>query len=628
MCGIAGGFWLDPSRSINQRVEEALSVLRRRGPDHQGYDRHIVLNNSMVVLGHTRLSIIDLSSAAQQPMYSKDSRFGVVFNGEIYNYLEIREELEGLGVEFRTRSDTEVLLAAWAKWGAEALARFEGMFAFAVFDRKNETLTLVRDPFGIKPLFYTYESGGIQFASEIPALRVLKCERAQLNWQRAYDYLVHGEYDFGEESFIDGISNLMPGHLLRIDLNNPQASKPVAWWSPSIAPCASISFTSASELLREKFLANVRLHLRSDVPLGAALSGGIDSSAIVCAMRYLEPDATIHTFSYIALNSQFSEESWVDKVNLHVRTVAHKAVTTGEELASDLNDLIATQGEPFGGTSIYAQYRVFRLAKEHGITVTLEGQGADEIMGGYNGYPGQRIHSLIDRGQYAQAWGFLNEWATWPGRSRLDGLKRVLGEYSTGWLHNALRKLNGMDNVPSWIRPGPLHESGVSMVCPEIKSLYEQPGRRMMADLATSLSQRGLLGLLRHGDRNSMRFSVESRVPFLSADLSEFMLSLPEEYLVSPQGQTKRLLRAALRGIVPDEILDRRDKVGFATPEKQWLLAMTDTIRVWLSEDLKLPFLDQSVLLMHFEEVVAGRRPFTSQVWRWINFFQWYKGLQ
>jgi len=626
MCGIAGGFWNAPVASIDQRIVGALSAMHRRGPDHQGYDCHAMLRGT-VVLGHTRLSIIDLSSAAQQPMYSEDRRFGVVFNGEIYNYLEIRTELEGLGIRFHTRSDTEVLLQAWAKWGDKSLARFKGMFAFAVFDRKHETLTFVRDPFGIKPFFYAYEAGGVQFASEINAIRVLKRERVQLNWQRAYDYLVHGEYDFGEESFLDGILNLMPGHMLCIDLNNLKASKPVAWWRPSVAPCAPISFASASELLREKFLNNVRLHLRSDVPLGAALSGGVDSSAIVCAMRHLEPDADIHTFSYIARDSEVSEESWVDKVNRYTKAVPHKAVVSGTELALDLEDLIATQGEPFGGTSIYAQYRVFKLARDHGVTVTLEGQGADEIMGGYNGYPGPRIRSLIDQGQYVQALGFLQQWANWPGRSRLDGLKRVVGEYSSGWLHNALRNLNGMEAVPAWIRPGPLRESGVSLVYPEIESLYEQPGRRMMGDLAASLSQRGLLGLLRHGDRNSMRFSIESRVPFLTSDMSEFMLSLPEEYLVSPQGQTKRLLRAAMRGIVPDEILDRTDKVGFATPEKQWLLAMTDTIRVWLSEDLKLPFLDQSVLLMHFEEVATGRRPFTWQLWRWINFFQWYKGL-
>jgi asparagine synthase (glutamine-hydrolysing) len=368
------------------------------------------------------------------------------------------------------------------------------------------------------------------------------------------------------------------------------------------------------------------LHLRSDVPLGAALSGGLDSSAIVCAMRHLEPDAPIHTFSFIARDSMVSEEAWVDRVNQHVGANAHKVSVSSSDLASDLEDLIATQGEPFGGTSIYAQYRVFRLAKECGMTVTLDGQGADELLGGYNAYPGQRIRSLLEQRRYADAWGFLHAWSRWPGRSRLQGLKRVAGVYSEGGLHQQLRRLNGMSSEPEWIRPGPLRESGVQMVFPELPKVHDVPGRRMMESMASSLSQRGLLALLRHGDRNSMRFSIESRVPFLTSQLADFALALPEEYLVSLQGESKHLLRAAMRGIVPDAVLDRRDKIGFATPEKQWLLGMSGTVRQWLSEDLRLPFLDQRKVVEHFDQIVAGRRPFTWQVWRWINFCQWYRG--
>lgn len=185
-----------------------------------------------------------------------------------------------------------------------------------------------------------------------------------------------------------------------------------------------------------------------------------------------------------------------------------------------------------------------------------------------------------------------------------------------------------MDNCPAWIRPGPLRESGVHLGFPKHAPQQSLPGRRMMSTLATSLNTRGLLGLLRHGDRNSMRFSVESRVPFLTTDLSDFMLSLPEEYLVSPGGETKHLLRSALRGIVPAEVLDRRDKIGFATPEQQWLMGMADTLRPWLEEDLGLPFLDQTKLLEHFDAVVAGRRAYTWQVWRWVNFARWYGSLR
>lgn len=626
MCGITGGFWRTAPTQLEQKVRDSLYALHRRGPDHQGFELYTQASSTLV-LGHTRLSIIDLTTSAQQPMYSVDQRFGLVFNGEIYNYLELRAELEALGVTFRTRSDTEVLLQAWAQWGRQALTRLKGMFAFVVHDRQLQTLTCVRDAFGIKPFFYGVEEGAFFFASELSAITPLKSERAQLNWQRAYDYLVHGEYDFGEDCFIEGVHSLLPGSLLTVSLVSCVVSSPELWWQPSIEQTQDISFADASERLRELFLHNVRLHLRSDVPLGAALSGGIDSSAIVCAMRHLEPDADIHTFSYIARGSLVSEESWVDKVNDYVEAVPHKIVVSAQELFADLPDLIAAQGEPFGSTSIYAQYRVFQEAKAQGITVTLEGQGADELHGGYNGYPGQRIRTLLEQGRFTQALRFLNQWSTWPGRSRLEGLKRLVGEFSEGRLHDLLRVANGMDNVPDWIRGDVLREGGVHLGYPGVSAPTGAYGRRMMGTLASSLSQRGLLGLLRHGDRNSMRFSVESRVPFLTTDMADFMLSLPEEYLVSPQGETKHLLRSALRGIVPDEVLDRRDKVGFATPEQQWLLGMADVIRPWLKEDLKLPFLNQPRLLEHFEAVVAGRRAYSWQVWRWINFACWYRSL-
>lgn len=624
MCGIAGGFWKVAEAATDQKIQKSLEAMRRRGPDHQAFQRHLIEQGALL-LGHARLSIIDLSESGQQPMYSPDRRFGLIFNGEIYNYLELRSQLMELGHQFVTRSDTEVLLAAWAQWGTQALTRLTGMFSFVVFDARENTLTCIRDAFGVKPLFYEASGSSFIFSSELPALRSLKSAQGELNWQRAYDYLVYGEYDFGDECFVSGVRSLLPGHLLKLDLSTCKVSEVVQWWRPSISIDQSWSFAAASQHLREIFLKNVRLHMRSDVPLGAALSGGIDSSAIVCAMRHLEPDADIHTFSYIARDSLVSEEGWVDRVNQHVQATSHKVVVSAGELAEDLEDLISTQGEPFGSTSIYAQYRVFKLAKEHGVTVTLEGQGADEVLGGYNGYPGQRIRSLIEQGSYSQALDFLNGWSRWPGRSRVEGLKRVVGEYSNGRLHDLLRSLNGMKSVPEWIRPAPLRESGVHLGYPALSTSEGLPGRRMMATLAESLTQRGLLGLLRHGDRNSMRFSVESRVPFLTTDMADFMLSLPESYLVSPRGETKHLLRSALRGIVPDAVLDRRDKIGFATPEQKWLMEIAGTVRLWLAEDLGLPFLDQAKLLEHFDLIVAGRRPYSWQVWRWINFAHWYK---
>jgi asparagine synthase (glutamine-hydrolysing) len=286
--------------------------------------------------------------------------------------------------------------------------------------------------------------------------------------------------------------------------------------------------------------------------------------------------------------------------------------------------MILAQGEPFGSTSIYAQYRVFQLAKEHGVTVTLDGQGADEMLAGYNGYPGQRMRSLIEKGHFVGAWSFLNEWAKWPDRSRLAGAKRAIGEFTPDSIYDALRLLSGMHNVPAWIDPAPLKEKGVLRRHPRMRPQRSQSGRRVVAHLAQSLTQRGLQHLLRHGDRNSMRFSVESRVPFLTIDMVNLLLSLPESYLISPQGETKHVFRAAMRGIVPDDILDRRDKIGFETPEKEWMMSMASTIRDWLQADLHVPFFNQAEVLREFDQIVAGKRPFSWQVWRWVNFSRWH----
>ena len=622
MCGIAGGWWPNPDQA-SQRLPKALQIIKHRGPDDSGYQLY-PMGGAAVALGHTRLSIIDLSAAGHQPMHSRDGRWAIVFNGEIYNYRELRAELQTLDRSFVSDSDTEVLLAAWVQWGPACLPRLAGMFAFAVLDRQAHRLICVRDAFGIKPFFYASGAEGFRFASEIPALLTLLPGKPQLNWQRAYDYLVHGDYDSGSDSFFAGVQHLLPGHLLSVDLATGQASAPQRWWAPRIEEQPGWRFADAVEQVREQFLENIRLHLRSDVPVGAALSGGIDSSAVVCAMRHVEPDLPIHTFSFIAAGSELNEENWVDCVNAHVGAIAHKVSASGAELARDLDDMIRAQGEPFGSTSIYAQYRVFQLAREAGITVTLDGQGADEMLAGYSGYPGQRLRSLVETGQFAPAWHFVNNWSQWTGRNRTLATKYLASELSGGRLYELLRKLNGMDNLPAWINPAPLHERGIAIRKPRIRPEFDMKGRRVMDELALALTRRGLPGLLRHGDRNSMRFSVESRVPFLTHELVDLLLSMPESYLISPQGETKHVFRAAMRGIVPDDVLNRQDKIGFATPEKKWLFSMSDTARKWLLIDLNLPFFNQKAVLREFQSIETGRKPFTSQVWRWVNFSRWY----
>lgn len=625
MCGITGGWWHQTPKQLNQQLEGAVAAMRLRGPNDHGLELHQV-NNGVVALGHTRLSIIDLSSAGHQPMHSHDQRYSIVFNGEIYNYRELREELKKQGYKFYTDSDTEVLLSAWQCWGHDCLVRLVGMFSFVVLDKRTGVMTCVRDPFGIKPFFYTLENGNFLFASEVTAIKALKTEKLELDWQRAYDYLVHGDYDSSEKSFLSGVYHLMPGHLIELDIKaRVERLTSVRWWAPKVAENKTLSFDNAAEELRERFLNNIRLHLRSDVPLGAALSGGVDSSAVVCAMRYVEPDLPINTFSYIADDSAISEEKWVDRVNNHVNSISYKVVVNPLELAHDLDDMITAQGEPFGSTSIYAQYRVFKLAKEHGITVTLDGQGADELLAGYQGYPGKRVKSMLDSGNFYGAYQFLKNWSTWPDRSFNYGLKQVVAEYVEGDFYNFLRSLNGGKSKVDWMDIEVLRENGVVIGFPVQKAPLNISGRRLVSELAFSLTHRGLPSLLRHGDRNSMRFSVESRVPFLTTDLADFLLSLPESYLISQQGETKSVFRAAMRGIVPDEILDRRDKIGFSTPEQAWLLSMADQIRSWLGVEIGVPFLNQKKMIQEFDLIVAGKKSFSWQIWRWINFIRWYQ---
>lgn len=623
MCGIAGGWWIQKN-FVQEELSIALQQMKHRGPDDSGY--HLdCFAKGVIGLAQSRLSIIDLSSSGHQPMHSNDGRWTIVFNGEIYNYRELRDELNLLGYKFFSDSDTEVLLMAWAHWGKLCLNRLIGMFAFAVLDRQKKILTCVRDAFGIKPFYYSNENKAFRFASEIPALLALLPDKPLLDWQRAYDYLVHGDYDSNFSTMLSGILHLAPGHFIEMDLTTGVLSEQDRWWKPSIEERSDLSFSQASEMVRELFLENIRLHLRSDVPLGAALSGGVDSSAIVCAMRYIEPDLPINTFSFIASGSNFSEEHWVDRVNAHVDAIAHKVYITPQDFVTDLDDMIKSQGEPFGSTSIYAQYRVFKLAKKHGMTVTLDGQGADEMLAGYSGYPGQRLRSLIETGRIHEAWKFLDRWAQWPGRSKPYALKVLLGQLTEGPLYTELRRLNRDQHRPTWLNEKVLLDRGVSLSYPNRVPEVTLRGRRVVAELAASLSQRGLNALLRHGDRNSMRFSIESRVPFLTTDLAQLILSLPEHYLIAPNGETKRVFRAAMRGIVPDDILDRKDKIGFATPEKIWLMEMAPTIRKWLSVPIDLPFINQVALLREYDSVVEGARPFTWQVWRWVNFFRWHQ---
>ena len=627
MCGLLGVFSKNPENDFAKRLDSALHTLDHRGPDDRGLLSYAV-ERGQLALGHTRLSIIDLSQGGHQPMSCPEGRYYIVFNGEIYNYRELRQELSGFGHYFKTDSDTEVLLAAWVKWGESCLRRLAGMFSFAIFDRHDTTLTLVRDAFGIKPLFYRLDNNGFCFASEIPSLLALLPVRPGLNYKSAYDYLVWGRYDTSRETFYQDIEQLEPGHVLQVDLQKLAVGQSACirrrWWWPSICERTDLSFQEAAAQLREKFLKSVSLHLRSDVPVGAALSGGIDSSAVVCAIRHLEPQRPIHTFTFIAPGTLVDEERWADIVNSHVGAISNKVFVQPHELVRDLDDMIQCHGEPFGSTSIYAQYRVFQAVRNQGITVTLDGQGADEMLAGYDGYPQSYVRSLLDRHRYSELYSFLKAWIKWPGRSRRRVLMTMAGAMTPRQWTTLSRRFVGQDPAPAWLNRHFLSNQMVELRFPELpEPSTEGRGRRLAEQLRWALTGQGLAPLLRHGDRDSMRWSIESRVPFLTTDLAEFLLQLPESYLVSPDGETKFIFREAMRDIVPNQILDRRDKVGFETPELDWLRDQGSRIQEWLGESDLLPFLNGPACRAEVSSILDGKKPFGPQMWRLINYCRW-----
>lgn len=623
MCGLIGAVVAETVEA-ERRVNAGLAALRHRGPDHQEA-RVFQLAGKNVWLGHARLSIIDLASEADQPMLTEDGRYALIFNGEIYNYIELREELCAQGIVFRTSSDTEVLLHAWARWGESCLSRLDGIFAFAVLDLCDATLTCVRDPFGIKPFFYFLQDGAFYFASEQPALVKVLPAMPGPDWQRGYDYLVHGDYDSSERTFVEGVRHLMPAHVLQLDVGTGAIRSMRRWWSPDIEQISTLSFDDAAEAVREQFLQNIRLQLRSDVPLGAALSGGIDSSAVVCAIRHIEPEIPIHTFSFVASDTAISEEHWIDLVNERVDAIAHKVHADAADLTRDVDDVVHAQGEPFGSTSIYAQYRVFKLARESGITVTLDGQGADELLAGYSGYPGFRVLSHLSQGRSIAAWRFAHAWRQWPGRS----YKLLAGEVARSAFPDALydrvRALAGRDATPAWLDEVRLRAEGIRLSDLRPPDGRAPAGRKVVHHLRSSLQFRGLPSLLRHGDRNSMHFSIESRVPFLTTSLCDLLYSLPESYLVSERGETKSVFRAAMRGIVPDAILDRKDKIGFATPERAWFKSITPVLQGWLKDARTVPILKSDEAVRTLDHVMSGKIPFSWQLWRLVNYVRWWR---
>lgn len=580
---------------------------------------------------HRRLSILDLSPLGHQPMCTPDQRYWIVFNGEVYNYIELRAELEKLGHSFISRTDTEVILAAYSQWGESCLSRFNGMWAFAIYDSQAGTFFLARDRFGVKPLYYWISPESLlAFASEIKQFTVLPGWRATANGQRAYDYLVFGITDHTEETMFSGVYQLRPGHCVVLSVDEASALSPGkslpthAWYELHPRPFAG-SFNDAGREFRDLFEQSIALRLRADVPVGSCLSGGLDSSSIVCVLndflRKQGVQALQKTFSACSDVDRFDERKWIELVVGKTGVDAHYVYPALDRLFEESPAITWHQDEPFGSTSIYAQWNVFRLAAQNGVKVMFDGQGADEHLCGYPGFFGPRLAALIRQNRFTEFVRELSAAYKNAGIPPLQNLKRTLQYFMFGNLLQRLKKIDGYPSTsPNWFN------TYSAPIC--LRDPMEESGARggTLLDYSLALLTRSNLQMLLHWeDRNSMAHSIESRVPFLDYRLVEFVLGLPDEFKIAG-GVTKRVLRESMRGALPEEIRTRVDKLGFVTPEETWVRErMPDAFRNKIEQTLEVAAgcFNSEAVRLEFEHILGGNKRFSFWPWRVVNFGEW-----
>lgn len=653
MCGIAG-IYSFKGKIENNWIKRMTDTLIHRGPDDEGFlavntetkeirpltgpdsqvagqrvetfDKYINL-----LLGHRRLSIIDISPSGHQPMSNEDKTIWIVYNGEIYNYLELRKELETLGYDFKTNTDTEVLLAAYEQWQEKCLSRFNGMWSFVIYDIRENVLFGARDRFGVKPFYYYANRGYFAFASEIKALINLPFVKREINSEAVFDYLFFGMKEHEDEGCFKNIFELQPCFAFYYCLSTNTLRK----WRYYSLDYADKWETLNKERMndyvdktRELLFNAVSSRLRSDVPVGTCLSGGIDSSAIVCFINLMLEKENIKqvgeaqkVFTASYDGQTIDESKWAKIVVDRTKTSWYRTFPKSNELIKDLEDLVYTQDIPFGSTSIYAQYRVMKLARENGIKVLLDGQGGDELFTGYDLYHGTFFLEMLKAfaiGDFIRELGSLENSPVDLKNVFLYLIKvlyrKVIPSSTRKFILLMRRKENNYLNVDF------LNEKRDRLLIARGK-----PTTSLNRMLYEFISQLSLKSLLRYEDRNSMRFSIEARAPFSDdLDLIEYVFRIPSVYKIY-RGWSKYLLRAATKEVLPEEIRLRKDKIGFATPEYDWLNQMKEEFRSYMTDDLK-DFLDVVKIRRDWDTLIRNQtQTGITELWGFINFAVWKK---
>lgn len=607
MCGLAGYVGPDTD-SQRSRVATMAEAIAHRGPDDAG-----IWADGNAILAHRRLSIIDTSTAGHQPMVSLCGRYALVYNGELYNFVELRRELEGRGVAFHSHSDSEVLLAAFATWGSDCVSRFNGMWAFAIWDRQLRRLFISRDRFGEKPFYYVIRDGAFWFASEIKALLAAGIAGRSVNPRAVADFAAERVSDHTEETFFADVRQLPPASCGWFE--NARLKQHRYWELPAdeAAPVNSNFADEIGALLED----SVRLRLRSDVDVGVLLSGGLDSSSVSCLAAKFS-DRSVASFSTI--DKQPPEEAaGIDAVLAAHRSLRPFRDEPGDDcLDQELEQCLWHQEEPFADGSMLAHFRLMRLVRASGIRVLLSGQGADEVFAGYPGFFAMHIGGLLRHGRVFEVATFMRAlsssgqslpWAGTAGYTLPSALRAV-----------ARRRRIRRD--VDWLAADYQDVSdGI------VEGYASSMGDPVNDALRACLSQRTLPGFLHYEDRNSMAFGVEVRAPFLDHRLVEKVLPIPGSVKLSG-ARTKALLRDAVAGITPAMITSRLQKQGYPAPLSRWLRAAP---KIKQSQRLELvsacPMIDFAQWSARYKRFIGGDDSQLVAVWRGLILALWHKSF-
>lgn len=620
MCGIAG-FFSKKKNEVKNKINLMLDTIVHRGPDGCGtkifYDR--------LALGHRRLSVIDLSVASNQPMQYGES-YWITYNGEIYNYLELKEELLSLGYSFKTKSDTEVILACYVEWGEGCVDRFNGMWSFAIYDDKRKILFCSRDRFGVKPFYYLFNKDSFVFASEIKAIVKILDQSPRVNHSNINAFLVKGTWDSDEETMFDGIMQLMGGCNLIFDCGEFNY-KIYCWYDLMKCAGAITNHYSLDEninIFKKLFTDSINLRLRSDVSVGCCLSGGLDSSSIVCVSADILKEANHeqHVITSCFDDTRYDERDYAQAVIDKTKVISHQVFPDMSQVFVELDRLIWHMDEPLAGTSGYAQWNVFKEARKQNLTVMLDGQGSDEQLAGYTNFYKVLFLDLLRKVRIKKLFHELNCYKNLRVSTEAGSMMELmLSVVGTFFLPDNIRYI-AYNRYKDRISGSPFSKE--MYYEPKAENNYRLYDKRNPQKFIYAGMTQGLRGLLHSEDRNSMAHSIESRVPFLDYKLVEFVFSVPIDQKIR-DGRTKYLLREALKDYLPKKVYNRYSKLGFATPEDVWLKDNQELFRIELSKacDRLSDIIDKKRVMKWYEENAKNTRRGDTTCFRIISVAHW-----